>query len=409
MKKMYKSIKGFFVTAISVMLLCIGIMAAGTPVYAADDTAIQLDLNSKSNTDNVSFQVENMFPGDVVLNKYIVQVSYQDVVTVHFRAEVLKGYEKLAEVLQCKVALVDTGEQLYNGLMKDMPNSVDYTLTAEKNASANVCYEITAWLDTKVGNEYQEKSLLADFVWWVEETENLTPPESEDILDILPDEVVDMFPEGVVGALTGDNSGIILWLVLTLFVAAVLGFFVITRKRTKTGKRMMRSVVLTIILVAGFTVVSYAMIRNLLTVETNSFQTGRVCINFNDDEPVIEEEEYRFEPGMTVVKDFFIENESTIDVYYKIYLENVEGKLADILDVTLKEGDNVLYHGKAADMTETNVNSPDDVLQIGEVRWLNISFYYPCDGENDGQGEEMSFDISAEAVQTVNNPDREFN
>ena len=354
-----------------------------------------------------------MFPGDVVSNKYDVEVSFKDTVTVHFGTEIREGYEKLAEVLQCKVVLTDTGELLYNGLLKDMPDSVDYTLNSAEastngESTVNLCYEITAWLDTKVGNEYQEKSLVADFVWWVEETENLTPPESDDILDVLPDEVVDMLPEGVVGALTGDTSGIIVWFVVALCATVALEALFLAKKRTKTGKRLVRSIVLTLILTVGFTVVAYATVRNLLTVETNSFQTGKVSINLNDGVPVVEEEEFLFEPGMTVVKDFFLENDSTIDVYYRIYLENVQGGLADILDVTLMEGDNVLYQGKAADMTETNVDSPEDSLEIDEVRWFTISFHYPYDGGNVGQDTKMLFDVCAEAVQTRNNSNRDF-
>ncbi|MBR2036985.1 MAG: hypothetical protein IKA09_04580 [Lachnospiraceae bacterium] len=158
-----------------------------------------------------------------------------------------------------------------------------------------------------------------------------------------------------------------------------------------------------------FSVTTYALIIASISVEENVFATGEIKINFNDSVPVITEEEFLFEPGMTVVKDFFIENESTIDVYYKIYLENVEGELAEILDVTLKEGEHILYQGKASDMTRANMKSPDDVLAVDDVRWFSLSFYYPQNGGNSGQSADMSFDVCAEAVQTVNNHDRSFN
>lgn len=77
-------------------------------------------------------------------------------------------------------------------------------------------------------------------------------------------------------------------------------------------------------------------------MENNRFATGTVKINLNDGQPVIRENEFTFEPGMTVKKDFFIENESTVSVYYKLYLENVTGDLADDLLITIKDNDKIL-------------------------------------------------------------------
>lgn len=163
-----------------------------------------------------------------------------------------------------------------------------------------------------------------------------------------------------------------------------------------------------VIVLLCFAITTYAFIMSSVSVEENLFTTGEVRINMNDSVPIITEEEFVFEPGMTVVKDFFVENESTIDVYYRVYLENVEGRLADILDVTLKEGDAVLYKGKASGMTATDVDSSEDTMEPGEVRWLNISFCYPYDGGNNGKNTQISFDVCVEAVQTKNNPDKEF-
>lgn len=179
-------------------------------------------------------------------------------------------------------------------------------------------------------------------------------------------------------------------------------------KSTTNKRKIWTGFAVFVILLLSFTVTTYALIVSNVSVEENTFTTGEVKININDNVPIITEEEFIFEPGMTVVKNFFIENESTIEVYYRIYLENMEGELADILDVTLKERDNVLYHGKVIDMTAANMESPDDVLAVDEVRWFSLSFYYPYDDGNKGQSAEMSFDVCAEAVQTVNNPDREF-
>lgn len=126
---------------------------------------VKLELNSGHTTDNSRFMLTNMFPGDSETKPYCVKVSYQGTVTVNFRAEVYEGYEKLAEVLRCRVTV--EGQTRYDGLMGDMP-AIGYTLSAKRAASQTLDYEIEVYLDTSVGNEYQKKQLMADFVWWVE-------------------------------------------------------------------------------------------------------------------------------------------------------------------------------------------------------------------------------------------------
>ncbi len=142
---------------------------------AFDREADVLSLYKWHAEDNKPFRAENLFPGDKETKYYCVKVSYRDSITVHFKAEVRRGYDKLAEVLDCKVKLLNTGEVLYEGLMRDMPDSLDHTLTADGAATEELYYEITASLDTSVGNEYQDKDLVADFRFWVEETEHLEP------------------------------------------------------------------------------------------------------------------------------------------------------------------------------------------------------------------------------------------
>ena len=138
--------------------------------------AASIELYKGRAEDNSPFKAENLFPGDAETKYYRVRVSYEDRVTVHFHADVRPGYEKLAEVLKVKIVLLSDGSTLYDGLMRDMPASVTHKLKAAKQTSDELYYEITAYLDTSVGNDYQSKSLAADLRWWVEETGNLTPP-----------------------------------------------------------------------------------------------------------------------------------------------------------------------------------------------------------------------------------------
>lgn len=176
----------------------------------------------------------------------------------------------------------------------------------------------------------------------------------------------------------------------------------------KTGNRLTGSIITIIVLLLCLVITSSALAYATVRVEMNLFQTGIVKINLNDGNPVIEEHEFLFEPGMTVVKDFFIQNQSTTEVYFRIYMANVDGGLADVLEVTVKDGDQILYVGKASDMDKQNVIPSQDALGLEERRDLQIWFHFPEHIGNEAMDLTLSFDICADAVQTKNNPNYDF-
>ena len=179
-------------------------------------------------------------------------------------------------------------------------------------------------------------------------------------------------------------------------------------KANKTAKKLTASVVAVIILAVCLCITTFALVYSTVAVEGNLFQTGEIKIDLNGGQPVITEHEYLFEPGMTVEKPFYIENQGTWDVYYKLYFDNIEGGLADVLDVEIRDGDTVLFGGKIAGLTKEHVGAADDVLRLHERRELTISFHYPEEAGNGGQAQYLSFDLKADAVQTKNNPNRLF-
>ena len=170
--------------------------------------AATIELYNQQPEENTPFQVGNMFPGDSETKYFRVRVSYHDKITVHYKATVRPGYEKLAEVLKVRVKLLSTGETMYDGLMWDMPESLTHKLASKKSTTDELYYEITAYLDTSVGNDYQNKDLIADFKWWVEETGNL-----------------DDSPK------TGDTSNILLWAVLAAGSLSMIIILHVTRRR----------------------------------------------------------------------------------------------------------------------------------------------------------------------------------
>ena len=178
--------------------------------------------------------------------------------------------------------------------------------------------------------------------------------------------------------------------------------------KTKTAKKLTGSVAAIVVLAVCLCITTFALVYSTVAVDHNLFQTGTIKINLNDGKPVVEEHEFLFEPGMTVEKDFFLENQGTWDAYYKLYFENVEGGLADVLDVAIRDGDAVLFQGKVSDVTKEQVGAADDILRLKERRDLTISFHFPEETGNSGQNLYLSFDLKADAVQTKNNSNKLF-
>lgn len=177
---------------------------------------------------------------------------------------------------------------------------------------------------------------------------------------------------------------------------------------TKTAKKLTSSIVAIVILTVCLAITTFALVFAAVSVDNNLFRTGKIEINLNDGKPVIEEHEFLFEPGMMVEKDFFIENSSTGDVYYKLYFDNVEGGLADVLEVQIKDSNKILFSGTAAELAKTNVEAADDILKLHERRDLQIVFHFPEEAGNIAQNLSLTFDFCADAVQTKNNPYRLF-
>lgn len=174
--------------------------------------AVSISLYNKHSQENTAFQVDNMFPGDSMTRYFRVQVSHQNPVTVHYHADVRKGYEKLAEVLKLRIVLLSTDEVLYDGPIGEMPQSLDTTLNARTKTTDELYYEMTAYLDTSVGNDYQNLGLAADFRWWVDETETgnlIRPPK------------------------TGDTFQLMLWMIVLIISGTICILWIINRRRRR--------------------------------------------------------------------------------------------------------------------------------------------------------------------------------
>ncbi len=224
---------------------------------------------------------------------------------------------------------------------------------------------------------------------------------------------------------TGDFKQPLIYITGICVATFILFILIFVRKKTKnetnrTIRRLMIALAVVVILAICLCVTTFALIYSI-SVDRNIFSTATVDINLNDEKPIIDgSDEFLFEPGMTVYKDFFIENEGTADVYYKIYFEDIDGDLADVLDVTISdridetsrdcvpENANVLYSGKLRDLTLDNTDVESDELAKGDRHDLYAIFHFPEDSRNNMQNEVLTFTMSAKATQKRNNPKREF-
>lgn len=216
------------------VLLCASVptvnLSGNIPVMALSKTVITSDsaketvisIYKNHAEDSEPFHLANMFPGDSETRKYLVEVSHKGTVTVRFHADIRTGYEKLAEVLNCKVVL-NGSETLYDGLMRDMPESINHRISSVFSKTTEFTYDITVYLDTSVGNEYMNKELVADFRWWVEESGGDPIPPTPGPDDTGPDDTTDPDDttkpddtdpddgELVYPPQTGDNSHFCIW------------------------------------------------------------------------------------------------------------------------------------------------------------------------------------------------------
>ncbi len=175
-----------------------------------------------------------------------------------------------------------------------------------------------------------------------------------------------------------------------------------------TVKKLKSSVVAAVILAMCFGVTTLALMLSGVSVKDNLFHTGEAKINLNDGNPVIQESELLFEPGMTVTKDFFVLNDGTWDEYWRLYFDAVSGDLADVLEVSIKDGETVLWSGTMSELSRENAFIAAGALTVGQRLDLAVVFHYPEDGSNAGQSSNLSFILCVDATQAKNNSNRQF-
>lgn len=139
--------------------------------------AVKMELYQGNPGDNESFEVQNMLPGDSVTKYFCVKVCHDADITLLFRAEVTEQTKHLGDVLRMKVTHLESGKVLCDAPFSQIDGR-EFAELLRQNAQEETTayYRIDVSLDTSVGNEYQAAMLKADFEWYVEDGDGLTPP-----------------------------------------------------------------------------------------------------------------------------------------------------------------------------------------------------------------------------------------
>ncbi len=177
---------------------------------------------------------------------------------------------------------------------------------------------------------------------------------------------------------------------------------------SQTKKKAIFSMIAIFVLFCMLALTTYALITSFVSVEDNLFLTGRVKIELNGGKTVFDGSDMNIEPGRSLARDFTVENKGSADVYVRLYLENVEGALQEALTFSIYDGRTLLFTGKAKDFNENAACISGTPLSVGETRTLTAVVKMDASAGSEYQTAGITFDMTAEAVQSKNNPDKAF-
>ena len=183
-------------------------------------------------------------------------------------------------------------------------------------------------------------------------------------------------------------------------------------QRNITMNKLKIEVGIIIVLMICLCITTVALAFSSVTTK-NTFQTDAIDIILNNGNKIISENDQSIAPGKTIVTTFPLKNNSDHDVYYRLYFYNIkdgEGNLADFLDVKIKlvSTGETLYENTMPNLIRSKVNPIKTPLKAHEEIMLEATFFLPESAKNNLQGEGVTFDFVAEAVQSANNDEMNF-
>lgn len=392
-------------------------LALPQQALAADEPQTDITLAQGVESANAPFSVSGMLPGDAETQGVEVDVSHKASVDVQFEVERVENRAgdaaRLSDVLHLRVVDRVTGAIVLEGSASELVGK-PVSVPVEGQGVSRLSWTVEASLPTQIGNEYQDTSCVVDLHWFVGEDEagNLSP--------LAP---------------TGDTT---IWLTLLVVVAliAVLAAVAYAQSRRKlaeashgahvassaggfggeapdgrqpldsqTKKRIAVSAFAALALVLAAAGVAIAMFWAHERLPENRFATGTVSIALEGSF-----DEANIEPGHTVIENFAVTNKGGADAYWRMSFENLQGPLADALDVTVIDDAGVqVYHGSAVDLDAGMAYAQGSrSLAPGQTATFTVQVHMSESAGNGYQGADVTFDVKVDAVQAKNNAGGEF-
>jgi len=179
---------------------------------------------------NEKFNALGMLPGDTVTKYYCVKVYHDQDIKVYFETEVMDETKHLGDVLNVRVTELSSDAEkaavAAEGTFSEI-NGKSFPMQLKGNDGdfTRKYYRIDVFLDTSVGNPYQEAALTADFKWYVTDEENDAMQDKDPIIPGISD------PEKVDAPKTGDMFDKTLWIMF--FGSALLLIIVSAAKKRR--------------------------------------------------------------------------------------------------------------------------------------------------------------------------------
>ncbi|MDF2699375.1 MAG: hypothetical protein K0Q49_931 [Haloplasmataceae bacterium] len=161
----------------------------------------------------------------------------------------------------------------------------------------------------------------------------------------------------------------------------------------------------TLLLFSLLSLTTYAYFSNELKLN-NIFKSATVKISINDKQnKLFDETVLNLSPGVKQSKPLTIKNLGTVEVYYKFYLDHVNGELDDVILFNIYFEDSLVYSVHPSMFNENNALVSKNPLKVGESHTYTIEVECMDVTDETYQSKNLKFDIVAIAVQAKNNPD----
>lgn len=194
------------------------------------------------------------------------------------------------------------------------------------------------------------------------------------------------------------------------------------KTKGRSGRKLILSVATLLFLSLCLCISTYAL-SGSTSVSGNSFSTASVDVEvselsaLNVGELSQDNAQLTIEPGMRISKFFTVTNKSSCDIYYKLYLTDMEEELASAFNakITDREGNTTFYEGRATDLTKDSRKgmSPEEwslpTNDTDKQKEYILTLTFSENAGNEWKAAiPMDFKLEAAATQMKNNPDKEF-